>query len=399
MAFNNDQQTVYKGIETEIIRDQIPRSPFREHAQPLYLTSSYIFDSAEQARDTFDGTLPGQVYSRYGNPNTDEFVGRLCRMEGTEDGVATASGMAAMFGALASLLKSGDHLIASRSLFGSTHQIITRILPRWGIDFTYVQSADPLEWEKAIKPTTRMIFIETPSNPCLDVIDIRMLAGLAKDRGILLAVDNCFATPVLQNPALLGADLVLHSATKFIDGQGRVLGGAILGRKEIIEEVQFFTKQTGPSLSPFNAWVLSRSLETLSLRMERHCANALAAAEFLESSSGVSRVLYPGLPSHPQAETAAGQMKKGGGLVSFELPGGSTQAMQFLNRLRMISLTSNLGDARTIATHPATTTHAKLSEEERAAVGVSPGLVRLSLGLEAEEDIIGDIDQALSGLR
>ncbi len=381
--------------DTGAIRRQQARSNFREHSQPLYLTSSFVFDSAEQARDTFAGEEEGLVYSRYGNPNTDELIDKLCFLEGTEDGLATASGMAAMFGALASLLKQGDHLVASRALFGSTHQIITRILPRWGIDFTYVDSSDPKEWEKALRPETKMLFIETPSNPCLEILDIGALAELAGSRGILLAVDNCFATPVLQNPAVLGADIVLHSATKFLDGQGRVLGGAILGQRETIDEIRFFTRQTGPALSPFNAWILSKSLETLSLRMDRHCDNARQTAEFLESRRGVGRVLYPGLPSHPGFSLAEKQMKKGGALVSFELPGGSQGAMKFLNNLKMISLTSNLGDSRSIATHPATTTHAKLSPEERAASGISDGLVRLSLGLEDSRDILNDIDQAL----
>ncbi|MDC7239782.1 MAG: aminotransferase class I/II-fold pyridoxal phosphate-dependent enzyme, partial [Spirochaetales bacterium] len=272
----------YRG-DTAAIRAQMKRSGHREHSQPVYLTSSFVFESAEQARDTFTGELEGQIYSRYNNPGTDEFIEKLCLLEGTEDGLSTSSGMAAIFGALASLLRSGDHIVASRSIFGSTLQIISNILPRWGISFSYVDSRDFRQWEEALRPETKMVFLETPSNPCLDIIDLEKLSELTKAKGIILAVDNTFATPVLQNPARLGADLVIHSATKFIDGQGRVLGGAILGPENLIEEARFFTRQTGPALSPFNGWVLSKSLETLSLRMDRHCSSARTVADHLES--------------------------------------------------------------------------------------------------------------------
>ena len=381
--------------DTLAIRTQTARSGHREHSQPVYLTSSFVFDTAEQARDTFKGELDGQIYSRYNNPNTDEFVEKLCLLEEAEDGIAVSSGMAAMFGALASLLRAGDHIVASRSLFGSTLQIITNILPRWGITYSYVASGDYDEWEKAIRPETKMFFVETPSNPCLDIVDLKRLSEMTRDRGIILAVDNTFATPVLQKPLLLGADLVLHSATKFLDGQGRVLGGAVLGRQDLIDEARFFARQTGPALSPFNGWMLSKSLETLSLRMDRHCSSALLTAQHLESLESVNYVLYPELDSFSQKEVAASQMKRGGGLVSFEVPGGSDGAMKFLNGLEMISLSSNLGDARSIATHPSTTTHARLTEDERIAVGVTPGLIRLSVGLEEATDILKDLDRAL----
>lgn len=382
-------------FETIAIRTQAEQTQYREHSVPLYLTSSFTFEDAEQARALFADEIPGNIYSRFSNPNTDEFIEKLCLLEGTEDGVATATGMAAMFLSIAAFVRTGDHVVASRSLFGSTHQILTQLLPRWGVTHTYVD-ADKLEnFAQAIQPNTKMIFIETPSNPAIDLIDITWLAQLANKHDIILNVDNCFATPYLQNPAKLGAHIVTHSATKFIDGQGRVLGGAVLGRKDLIKEVRFMARHTGPSLSPFNSWILSKSLETLAVRMEKHCQNALELAQFLETLPEVAYVKYPTLPSHPQHELAKQQMKLGGGLVSFELKGGVEASRNFLNKIQLISFSSNLGDTRTIATHPTTTTHSKLTEAERLQVGITPGLIRLSVGLEHIEDIKRDILQAI----
>jgi len=382
--------------ETQAIRTQVERTEQREHSVPLYLTSSFTFESAEQARALFADEIQGNIYSRYSNPNGAEFIEKMCQLEGTEDGVATASGMAAMYASMAALLKTGDHIVACRSVFGSTHQILSTLFPRVGITHTYVDAAHPEEWEAAIRPETRMIFVETPSNPALDLIDLEWLGKLADRYGILLNVDNCFATPVLQQPARYGAHLVTHSATKYIDGQGRVLGGAVLGKKELIKEIRFFTRHTGPALSAFNAWLLSKSLETLHLRMERHCTNAQALAEFLESHAAVESVRYPHLPSHPQQQLAKQQMKMGGGIISFEVKGGLDAGRRFLDRLSMISHSPNLGDSRSIAVHPASTTHSKLSPEERQRVGIKDGLIRISAGLENIEDIRSDVQQALA---
>jgi O-succinylhomoserine sulfhydrylase len=383
-------------FETLAIRTQAEQSDFREHSVPLYLTSSFTFEDAEQARALFADEILGNIYTRFSNPNNTELIEKLCLLEGTEDGIATASGMAAMFTSMAALLRAGDHIVASRSVFGSTHQILTQILPRWGITHTYADLDCPESFEAAIQPHTKMIFVETPSNPALDLIDLEWLGKLADKHNIILNVDNCFATPYLQNPARYGAHLVTHSATKFIDGQGRVIGGAILGKKELIKEIRFFARHTGPSMSPFNAWVLSKSLETLAVRMERHCANAHALAEKLLGNQEVEWVKYPFLPTHPQYELAKKQMRMGGGMVTFELKGGIERARRFMDNLQMLSLTSNLGDTRTIATHPATTTHSKLKEEERAAVGITPGLIRVSVGLEHIDDIWRDISQAIA---
>ncbi len=384
-----------RSFETAAIRTQAERSAHREHSVPIFMTSSFVFDSAEQAKALFAGEEAGLVYSRYGNPNTDELVEKLCRLEGAEDGVATATGMAAMFASLAGLLSAGDHVVASRALFGSTFAILQKVLPKWGIEATFVDPKSIDEWEAAIRPNTKLFFAETPSNPGLELIDMEALGKLAAQKNIILSVDNCFATPYIQRPAEYGAHLITHSATKFMDGQGRVLGGAILGTKELIGELRFFCRQTGPALSPFNAWVISKGLETLGLRMERHCRNALELAKHLEASSGTTWVKYPFLESHPQYELAKRQMKLGGGLVTFEVPGGEAGGMAFLNALEMVTRSSNLGDTRSIATHPATTTHAKLTEEERAKIGITPGTIRLSVGLEAVEDLFADVDQAL----
>ena len=388
-----------KNFDTNAIRAQHERTAFREHSVPLYLTSSFVFEDAEQARAMFADEIPGNIYSRYSNPNTNEFIDKLCLLEGTEDGVATASGMAAMYSSMAALLKSGDHVLACRSVFGSTHQILNIIFPKFGISHSYADVTEPETWESKIQPNTRMIFVETPSNPALDILDLEWLGKLAKKHNLILNVDNCFATPYLQNPAKWGAHIVTHSATKFIDGQGRVIGGVILGTKELIKDIRFFTRHTGPCMSPFNAWLLSKSLETLAVRMERHCSNALAVATHLEKHPEVVRVKYPFLPSHPNYALAKKQMRHGGGLVTFEIKGGLEQGKKFLNSLKLTSHSPNLGDTRTIIIHPASTTHSKLSEAERLAVGITSGLIRISVGLEDIHDIIADIDQAIAASR
>lgn len=381
--------------ETQAIRNQTNRTEQREHSTPLFMTSSFVFDSAEHARALFADEQEGNVYSRYSNPNTDEFASKMCELEGAEAGIATASGMSAIFSSLAGLLEQGDHLLACRSLFGSSHQILNGILPKWGIDFSYGDIDQPEKWESLINDNTRVLFVETPSNPGLDLIDLEWAGKLADAHNLILIVDNCFATPYLQNPMEYGADLVLHSATKFIDGQGRGIGGVIVGKQRYIEEISFFTRHSGPAMSPFNAWMFSKSLETLPARMDRHCKNALELAEFLEDHPAVDWVKYPHLESHPQYELAKKQMKQGGGVVSFQINGGNKAAMQFLDNLNTLSLSANLGDSRSIATHPASTTHSSLTEEERNAVNITQGMMRIAVGLEAAEDIIADVDQAL----
>lgn len=382
-------------FDTDAIRKQLKRSTNREHSVPIYMTSSFVFESAEQARALFSDEEPGNIYTRFSNPNNTEFVEKICEMEHAEDGIATASGMAAIFSTLSSLLKSGDHVVVSRAVFGSTHQIMTVLFPRWNIDHTYVDISHPEKWESAIKKNTKAVFVETPSNPGLDIIDLKWLSELCKKRGLILIVDNCFSTPYLQKPILLGADIVIHSATKYIDGQGRTIAGITVGRKDLIKDIRFFARHTGPSLSPFNAWILSKSLETLSIRMEKHCENAYKLATYLETHPEITLVKYPFLPSHPQYELAKRQMKLGGGIVTFIVKGGLERGRKFLNELEMISHSANLGDTRTIATHPASTTHSKLNAEEREAVGIELGLIRVSVGLENIEDITADIDQAL----
>lgn len=387
--------TQYENFETIAIRNREPKTANREHTTPIYLTSSFTFEDAEQARALFADEIPGNIYTRFSNPNNNELIQKLCLMEGTEDGIATASGMSAMFTSMAALLRSGDHILACRSVFGSTHQIITQILPKWGIEHSYFDINTPETWEGMIRKNTKMIFVETPSNPALDIIDIEALAKLCNKHNILLNVDNCFATPYLQNPVKLGAHIVTHSATKFIDGQGRVIAGAILGSKEIIKDIRFFARHSGPALSPFSGWVLSKSLETLAVRMDRHCDNALALAEYLEKHPDIELVKYPHLPSHPDYAIAKKQMKKGGALVTFIVKGGVDRGRKFLNSVEMMSHTANLGDSRTIVTHPASTTHSKLSETERVLVGIQAGLIRISCGLEHINDIIADVALAL----
>ncbi|MCB0729904.1 MAG: aminotransferase class I/II-fold pyridoxal phosphate-dependent enzyme [Ignavibacteriae bacterium] len=381
--------------ETKAIRTQTERSKNREHSVPLYLTSSFVFDSAEHGRELFAEEVDGNIYSRFSNPNTSEFITKMCNLENAEDGFAFSSGMAAVFGTLAALLSSGDHVLSSRALFGSSHQILTQILPKWGIEYTYVDAKDQSDWEKEIKPNTKVLFIETPSNPGLELIDLEMAGNLCKKHNIILVVDNCFATPIIQNPIDFGADLVTHSATKYIDGQGRVIGGITVGRKDLIKDIRFFARQTGPSLSPFNAWILSKSLETLSVRMEKHSENALKLAEFLSNENEIDLVKYPFLSSHPQHDLATKQMKLGGGIITINIKGGFNRAQRFIDSVEMASITANLGDTRTIVTHPASTTHSKLSENERSLVGINSSTIRISVGLENVEDIKNDIQQAI----
>lgn len=380
---------------TRAIRIQTPASGHREHASSIYMTSSFTFDDAEQARAMFAREIEGSIYSRYSNPSVDEFVAKMCMLEDAEDGLAVASGMSAVFTGLAGLLNSGDHILACRSVFGSTHQILTQVLPRWGISHSYAPILEPALWEDLIQPNTKLCYIETPSNPALDLIDLEWLSEICKRKNVILFVDNIFATPVLQKPIHFGADIVMHSATKYLDGQGRGIGGVIVGKKDYIEKIRFFARHSGPCLSPFNGWMFSKSLETLSLRVHKHAENALALAQHLEAHADVAFVKYPYLPSHPQHALALRQMKMGGGVVTFIVKGGIDQGRRFLDALKMSSLTANLGDSRTIATHPASTTHSSLSEEDRQQVGILPGLIRVSVGLEYIDDIIRDIDDAL----
>lgn len=386
-------------FETDAIRTQLPRSQYREHSQPIYLTSSFVFENAEQMRAMFADEVEGNIYSRYSNPNTSELIEKVCRMEGAEDGLTTASGMSAVFTTLAGLLQSGDHILACRSVFGSTHNILTKLLPRWNIYHSYLHIHQPETWENAIEPDTKLLLVETPSNPGIDLIDLEWLGQFARKHELILVVDNCFATPYLQRPIEYGADLVIHSATKYFDGQGRILGGLVVGKQEWIEPIRQFARHSGPAMSPMSAWMLSKSLETLAVRMDRHCANALKVASWLETQADVAMVKYPHLPSHPQYEIAKKQMTQGGGVLAFEIAGGLAQGRAFMDAIQMASLSANLGDSRSIITHPASSTHQKLTEEERAMVGISPGLVRVSVGLEHADDIIADLDQALTASR
>jgi O-succinylhomoserine sulfhydrylase len=382
--------------ETKAIRIQTDKTEQKEHSTPLFLTSSFTYDSAENMAAAFaDDTLDVNIYSRFSNPTVDEFINKIAALEGAEDGIATATGMAAVFATLMTFLSNGDHIISASAVFGSTHTILTKYLPKWGIGFSYFDMNKPGSIEALIRSTTKMLYVETPSNPGLDIIDIESVAKLCKQHNILLVVDNCFATPVVQQPIQYGADLVLHSATKFIDGQGRVLGGVVVGKKELINQLYLFIRNTGPSMSPFNAWVLTKSLETLYIRMDRHADTALKIAKALQNHPQLAGVKYPFLETHPQYAIAKKQMSNGGGIVTFELKGGIESGRKFLNALQMLSMTNNLGDSRSIASHPASTTHSKLTEEERNAVGITPGLIRISVGLEHPEDILNDIKQAL----
>ncbi len=382
--------------ETIAIRTQTERTGEKEHSTPLFLTSSFVYDSAEDMAAAFsDDTLDVNIYSRFSNPTVDEFIKKVCLLEGAEDGIATGTGMASVFSTFMTFLSAGDHIVSASAVFGSTHTILTKYMPKWGIEYSYFNMNAPETIEALIRPNTKMLYVETPSNPGLDIIDLKYVADICKKHNILFVVDNCFATPAVQQPLSFGADLVIHSATKFMDGQGRVLGGVVVGSKKLIKELYLFVRNTGPSLSPFNAWVLSKSLETLYVRMDKHADNALHIAKALEGHPALSWVKYPFLPSHPQYSIAQQQMKNGGGILTFELKAGLEGGRKFLNSLTWLSMTNNLGDSRTIASHPASTTHSKLSPEERAAVGITPGLIRLSVGLEHPDDIIEEILQAL----
>ncbi|RIA10673.1 O-succinylhomoserine sulfhydrylase [Flavobacteriaceae bacterium MAR_2010_72] len=384
-----------KHFETEAIRTQLERTQFTEHSVPLYLTSSFLFDDAEDMRASFAEEKERNIYSRFTNPNTSEFVDKMCKLEGAEAGYAFATGMAAVFSTFAALLNSGDHIVSARSVFGSTHTLFTKYLPKWNIETSYFKVNEVDSIERLIHPNTKILYAETPTNPAVDILDLEILGSIAKKHNLLLVIDNCFATPYLQNPIQFGADLVIHSATKLIDGQGRVLGGVTVGSEDLIREIYLFSRNTGPALSPFNAWVLSKSLETLAVRVDRHCENALKVAEFLEGHRKVNLVRYPFLKSHPQYEIAKKQMKLGGNVVAFEIKGGVEAGRKFLDAITMCSLSANLGDTRSIVTHPASTTHSKLSEEDRLEVGITDGLVRVSVGLEHVDDIIADLKQAL----
>ncbi len=377
--------------ETLAIRTQLDKSPYGEHSVPLYMTSSYAFENAEHMRTLFSEEEEGFVYSRYSNPNVTEFIDKICLLEEAESGWATASGMAAIFSTFAGLLSQGDHILSCRSIFGSTHKLFTEVLPRWGITHSYVPFDGLDTWGESINKNTKILYVESPTNPALDIIDIAAAADIAKRNNLILVVDNCFATPINQNPIKLGADLVIHSATKFLDGQGRAMGGVIVGTDSLIQKIQAFARHSGPALSPFNAWVLSKSIETLSLRMDKHAESATKIAAQIEQHPNVKQVKYPFLKSHPQYEIAKKQMKNGGALFSFEIEGGIEKGRKFLDTLKMITLTANLGDSRTIATHPASTTHSKLTEQERLSVGITPGLIRISVGLEHVDDIWDDI--------
>ncbi|MEH1007432.1 aminotransferase class I/II-fold pyridoxal phosphate-dependent enzyme [Winogradskyella sp. ECml5-4] len=384
-----------KHIETQAIRTQIERSQYLEHSSPLYLTSSYVFEDAEDMRASFADEKQRNIYSRYSNPNTSEFVEKVCQMEGAERGYAFASGMSAVFSTFAALLNSEDHIVSCRSIFGSTQTLFNNILPKWNIATSYFKMDELDTIESLIQPNTKVIYAESPTNPAVDILDLQRLGDIAKKHGLIFIIDNCFATPYLQQPIKFGADLVIHSATKLMDGQGRVLGGVVVGSSNLIQKIYLFSRNTGPALSPFNAWVLSKSLETLAVRVDRHCDSALKVATFLESHKNVNVVKYPFLKSHPQYELAKQQMKLGGNVVAFEIKGGIEAGRTFLNSIKLLSLSANLGDTRTIVTHPASTTHAKIPEDVRLETGITSGLIRISVGLEHPEDIINDLKQAL----
>ena len=384
------------GFETKAIRSQLERTQYSEHSVPLYLTSSFVFEDAEDMRASFAEEKERNLYSRFSNPNTSEFVEKICQMEGAEDGFAFATGMAAVYSTFAALLNAGDHIVSVGSVFGSTHTLFTKYFPKWNITSSYFDINKPETIENFIQPNTKIIFAESPTNPAVDILDLEFLGKIAKKHNLILIIDNCFATPYIQNPIKFGADLVIHSATKLIDGQGRVLGGVTVGRSDLVREIYLFSRNTGPALSPFNAWILSKSLETLPVRIEKHCENALKVAEFLEAHPKVRMVKYPFLKSHPQYEVAKKQMKLGGNIVAFEVKGGIEKGRNFINAIKMCSLSANLGDTRTIVTHPASTTHSSLAEADRLVVNITDGLVRVSVGLEHVDDIISDLEQALN---
>jgi O-succinylhomoserine sulfhydrylase len=391
-AFMNDPEY---DLQTEAIRAGTVRSQFNEHSEAIFLTSSFVFNNAAEAAARFSGAEPGPIYARFTNPTVSMLEARLAALEGAERCVAFASGMASILATVMGLMKAGEHVVASRSIFGSTVQLFSNILGRFGIETTYVSPTDPKEWRAAIKPNTKLFFVESPSNPLTEVSDIEVLARIAHEAGAWLAVDNCFCSPALQQPLKLGADIVIHSATKYLDGQGRVLGGAVLGNKDLMEGVYTFLRTAGPTLSAFNAWVILKGLETLSLRMNAHSDNALALAQWLEAQPQVTRVLYPGLPSHPQHALAMRQQKTGGGIVAFELAGGKDAAWKLIDATRLVSITANLGDTKTTITHPATTTHSRMTPEQREAAGIGDGLIRVAVGLEYVNDIKADLGRGM----
>lgn len=377
--------------ETLGVRAGTEHTEFGENSEAIFLTSSFVFQNAAQAAARFGGQEPGNIYSRFTNPTVTMFQNKLAAMEGAEFCVATSSGMSAILACVMGLCLTGDHVVASRSIFGTSVQLFSNILKRWGLDTTFVSLTDPDEWRAAVKSNTKLFFVETPSNPLTEVCDVAELAQIAHQAGALLAVDNCFCTPALQRPIDLGADIVIHSATKYIDGQGRCLGGAVLGKKDVLEPVYGFLRTAGPTMSAFNAWVFLKGLETLHVRMEAHAKNALALAQWLEVQPGVERVYYPGLASHPQHSLAMRQQKSGGAIVSFDVKGGKDAAWKLIDATKMISITANLGDAKSTITHPATTTHSRVSAEARAAAGIGDGLVRIAVGLEHIEDLKADL--------
>ena len=385
-----------KHFETQAIRTQTERSQFSEHSTPLYLTSSFVFEDAEEMRASFAEEKERNLYSRFSNPNTTEFTDKIVQMEGAEAGYAFATGMSAIFSTFAALLNAGDHIVSCRSVFGSSHSLFTKFLPKWNIETSYFKVNEVDLVERLIQPNTKILYVETPTNPAVDILDLALIGKVAKKHNLIFIVDNCFATPYAQQPIKFGADLVIHSATKLIDGQGRVLGGVTVGNKELMREIYLFARNTGPAMSPFNAWVLSKSLETLAIRVEKHAENALFVAKFLETQENVEFVKYPFLKSHPQYEIAKNQMKLGGNIVAFEIKGGIEAGRTFLDNIKLCSLSANLGDTRTIVTHPSSTTHGRLSEEDRLEVGITKGLVRVSVGLENFVDIIADLEQALN---
>lgn len=386
-------------FETRAVRAGQQRTAEGEHSEAIFPTSSYVFGSAAEAAARFSGEQPGNIYSRFTNPTVRTFEQRLASLEGGECCVATSSGMAAIYATCAALLKSGDHIVSSQSIFGTTTVLFSTWLAKFGIETTFVPLADITAWENAIRPETRMLFLETPSNPLTEIADIQAISVLAKASDSLLVVDNCFCTPALQQPLSLGADIVIHSATKYLDGQGRCVGGAVVGDSERVgKEVYGFLRTAGPTMSPFNAWVFLKGLETLSLRMQAHCHGALALAQWLEQQSGVARVYHPGLASHPQHELAGRQQGNYGGIVSFELDSGQQAGWAFIDALRIFSITANLGDAKSTVTHPATTTHGRLSPEQRETAGISDGLIRLAVGLESVADLQADLACGLAAM-
>jgi len=385
-------------FDTLAVRAGLARSQFNEHSEALYLTSSFVFDSAAQAAARFSGAEPGNVYSRFSNPTVTMLQKRLAALEGAEGCIATASGMAAILAMIMALLKGGEHIVASQSIFGATQQLLGTILPKFGIATTFVTGGDPADFQAALRPNTRLVFIETPSNPLTEVLDITVLAQVAHDGGAWLAVDNCFCTPALQRPVELGADLVIHSATKYLDGQGRVLGGAVCANSALTEEVYKFLRTTGPTLSPFSAWIILKGLETLNIRMQAQSTNALELAHWLEAQPRVGRVFFPGLPSHPQHALAMRQQASGGAILSFEVEGGREAAWRVVDSCKLLSITANLGDTKTTITHPASTTHGRISAEARASSGITEGMLRISVGLEAVADIRSDLARGLIAL-